>query len=76
MEEPKKSRKSGKRRAAKTVIGTRERQTQGEPVVEGEAVVVTSAEAPGDWMGCNRGRGEWSRTGGSGRPEKGERGKC
>ena len=75
MEEPKKSRKSGKRRAAKTVIGTREKHTQGEPVVEGMAVVVTT-ESDGDWMGCNGGSGELSRAGGSGGAEKGERGKC
>ena len=48
MEELKKSRKSGKKRAAKTVIGTRERQTQGVTVVEAEAVVVT-AEAGAGW---------------------------
>ena len=39
MEEPAKSGKGVKKRAAKTMIGTRERRTQGEPVVEGEAVV-------------------------------------
>ena len=39
MEEPAKSGKGEKKRAAKTVIGTRERRTQGEPVMEGEAVV-------------------------------------
>ena len=39
MEEPAKSGKSEKKRAAKTVIGTRERRTQGEPVVEGETVM-------------------------------------
>ena len=38
MEEPTKSRKGAKKRAAKAVIGTRERRTQDEPVVEGEAV--------------------------------------
>ena len=39
MEEPAKPGKGEKKRATKTVIGTRERRTQGEPVVEGEAVV-------------------------------------
>ena len=39
MEEPAKSWKSGKKRAAKTVIGMRERRTQGKSVVEEDAVV-------------------------------------
>ena len=38
MEEPVKSGKGAKKRAAKTVIGTRERRTQDEPVVERDAV--------------------------------------
>ena len=36
MEEPAKPGRGEKKRATKTVIGTRERRTQGEPVVEGE----------------------------------------
>ncbi len=49
MEEPAKSGKGEKRRATKTVIGTRERRTQGEPVVKGEA-------GGGEGGGAGRGR--------------------
>ena len=50
MEEPKKPGKNGKKRATKTVTGTRERplrRNQGEPVAEGEAVVVTAEAVTG-----------------------------
>ena len=69
------SRERSGKRAAKTVIGTREKRIQSEPVVEGDAVVV-AAEAG---TGCDGMAGEKNGAGlpgGSRRPEKGERGKC
>ena len=76
MEEPKKSGKSGKKRVAKAVIGTRERRAQGEPMMEGEAVMVVTVAGGTGCVGMAGAVGGAGQAVVGGRKRERARGKC